>query len=326
MLLTDGAVFNPDGVIQIALDNSNRMRFCTVGIGHGASEYLIKNIAKVGKGSSEFILDNEDIGDKAIHMIESAVSQYLKDINLKVECFDNKSNPLKVYTKKVEVLLKDQAFKEWVYLENLKGVSYCNCKADIEYYNSLTASYVKKNLTIDSFRTPEVTSFWHKLAYDVKIKELDKQIRFGSDEFNKEELESKIIGMSIKYQILSGYTSFFAVLAQQTVDKDQKVAKVLIPNVDSADHGNPYSEDSFQGTVNLARAGRSSRVSSYSYKYQMEQPRREEESEQVTKYARHTYFEKMMYFKDPLFIVIILVLFYWLYCKISKSKLSIKTA
>ena len=242
-----------------------------MGIGYGASEYTIKNVAKVGGGTSEFVLDNEDIGDKAVYMIESAVSQHLQNINLNVECYDEQKNLLKAFSKKVDVLLKDQPFKQWVLLQDLKGVNYCT--ADIEYYNSLLNSYVKKQLTIDGFKTPEVTDFWHKIAYDAKMKELDQQIKFGHREINKNDLKSQIVDLSIKYQVLSDYTSFFAVLAENTMKEGEKASRLLIPNVDSSDYLKESISVGGYGSANIGYLKDSSLQPEYGEKVVVEHDR-----------------------------------------------------
>jgi len=235
MVLTDGDVFNPSEVINHVREHSDKVRVCSVGIGHGASEYLVKNIAKAGRCTSEFVLDNEDIGDKAIYMIKAAISQYLENIEFNIECFNSKKKSVYKEESKQGLLLKDEPFKKWVYLVNISDVDYCDAK--IGYYNSLKKEKATEKLRIDGFKTAEVTSVWHKVAYDSKLKEFDLEVKAqGRDFESMEKLKGKIIELSLRYQILSDYTSFLAVLDESTVDPSEGRIKQTIHNLDSADY------------------------------------------------------------------------------------------
>ena len=236
-LLTDGDIYNPDEVISLALDNSNRMRFSTVGIGNGASDYLLKNVAKVGGGVSEFVLDDEDIGEKAIYMIQAAVSQYIRDITFNVTCFDNNRNTLFQYDEQVDFILKDEPFQKWVYMQNADKVDRCD--VSVRYFSSLKGFWMTEELETDGFNTSEKTDTWHKIAYDGKIKELDQLVRFGNGTTDKEELKKNIIELSIKYQVLCDYTAFFAVLEKKDSSNDEVIIrpqKISIASIDSADY------------------------------------------------------------------------------------------
>jgi hypothetical protein len=54
-LLTDGAVFNPEKVVNLIRFNNQDCTVNTFGIGSGADEYLIRNCAKAGNGHFSFI-------------------------------------------------------------------------------------------------------------------------------------------------------------------------------------------------------------------------------------------------------------------------------
>jgi hypothetical protein len=236
MVLTDGDVFNPSEVINHVREHSDKVRVCSVGIGHGASEYLVKNIAKAGRCTSEFVLDNEDIGDKAIYMIKAAISQYLENIEFNIECFNSQKKSVYKEESKQGLLLKDEPFKKWVYLVNISDIDYCDAK--IGYYNSLKKEKATEKLRIEDFKTAEVTSVWHKVAYDSKLKEFDLEVKAqGRDFQSTEKLKENIIELSLRYQILSDYTSFLAVLDESTVDPSEGRIKQTIHNLDSADHG-----------------------------------------------------------------------------------------
>lgn len=74
ILITDGEVDNPDLIVETVRKESHRLRVCSVGIGHGSSNYLLPNIAKAGGCTHEFVKDNEDLGEKAAYLLQTAVS------------------------------------------------------------------------------------------------------------------------------------------------------------------------------------------------------------------------------------------------------------
>jgi len=236
MILTDGDVFNPDEVINHISANANKMRFCSVGIGAGASDYLVRNMAKAGKCRSEFVQDREDIGDKALYMVQAAVSQYITDVRFDINCFSDLNNQVYSEQAEVDLLMKDQAFNKWIYLENIPNLQ--SCQATLAYHNSLKGQRVTEKIDIRAYEVEEVTDFWHKVAYDAKIRELEQTIKKGGT-WNQENIKSQIIELSTKYQILSDYTSFLAVLQESTVNPNEVTQEINIPNMKSAD----YSDD-----------------------------------------------------------------------------------
>ena len=55
----------------------NYCRVHTIGIGSGASEYLVKQGAKKGKGYSIFVADSDNVTGNIITLLEKALSPAL---------------------------------------------------------------------------------------------------------------------------------------------------------------------------------------------------------------------------------------------------------
>jgi len=85
-LLTDGDVGNPDSIIGMARKNSKVCRTFTIGLGNGASPYLVREIALNGRGKHEIILDNNNLQEKMMYLLQSSLSPVLSDFTFK---FDN---------------------------------------------------------------------------------------------------------------------------------------------------------------------------------------------------------------------------------------------
>ena len=67
-LLSGGSIANPDFIIEIAKKHSQCCRTFTVGIGNGVSSYVIREIAKNGRGKCEFIINNHELKEKMTYL------------------------------------------------------------------------------------------------------------------------------------------------------------------------------------------------------------------------------------------------------------------
>ena len=78
-ILTDGAVSNPNDVINLVNEKKNgSTRVYTLGIGNGCSRYLVEKTAIIGNGLYEFVADNENISEKVISLLQDSITPYLE--------------------------------------------------------------------------------------------------------------------------------------------------------------------------------------------------------------------------------------------------------
>ena len=66
VLLTDGQVANENDVIALARQHRDTTRIYAFGIGSGASEHLIRGLARASNGAAEFVAPGEKIEDKVL--------------------------------------------------------------------------------------------------------------------------------------------------------------------------------------------------------------------------------------------------------------------
>ncbi|XP_078454778.1 von Willebrand factor A domain-containing protein 5A-like isoform X2 [Lampetra planeri] len=76
-LLTDGMVRNTEGVIEKVKNHSMDHRCFAFGIGRDVSTLLIKEVARVGKGLSEFVTSSNRLQAKVLRMLKCAMQPLL---------------------------------------------------------------------------------------------------------------------------------------------------------------------------------------------------------------------------------------------------------
>ncbi|XP_020008953.2 von Willebrand factor A domain-containing protein 5A isoform X1 [Castor canadensis] len=81
-VFTDGEVTDTFSVIKEVKFNSKKHRCFSFGIGEGASTSLIKNIARVSGGTSEFITGKDRMQSKALRSLKRSLQSVVEDISL----------------------------------------------------------------------------------------------------------------------------------------------------------------------------------------------------------------------------------------------------
>jgi hypothetical protein len=81
-LLTDGQVTNTDDVIALVRRHSDTTRVFTFGIGAGASDQLVKGVARAGRGAAESIAPGERIEGKVLRQLKRALSPAVTEVDV----------------------------------------------------------------------------------------------------------------------------------------------------------------------------------------------------------------------------------------------------
>jgi len=82
LVLTDGEVTNTDEVLALVRRHASTARFFTFGIGAGASQHLVRGIARASGGAAEFISPGERIEAKVMRQFKRVFAPALTDVTV----------------------------------------------------------------------------------------------------------------------------------------------------------------------------------------------------------------------------------------------------
>jgi len=232
-LLTDGDVMNSDSCVDHIKKNLGFSRIYTVGIGNGVSTSFIKRMAEYGRGNFEFVNDDDNLEEKTIHLLYSAISPYARNLKVIV----HKEKYLKEMMPKIEkntMIMKNEMFQFFMLLEDLENMMEKeDFKVKVSYENSFTGIMEEFAIDFSDMKILEKESdIFHKLGIKKKIKALTEDIK----EKANAETEKVIIEESIKYQVLCEYTAFITVMSENTNANDFEKEKIVIDNIRSKDY------------------------------------------------------------------------------------------
>ena len=213
-VLTDGGVSNTNSVLSKIKEFNHHTRVHSFGIGSGASIYLVKEIAKEGKGSSTLIADNDPhLKAKVIKALKKASKPAFT--NISVDWMKNKHNVI-MYNPKapnVPYIYEEEPFHFYAILSE-SDLQDANMR--LKFYNTHEGTKEKLVLKVDPNcirESSEGTEF--QLAAKRCIEQLAR---------DKTE-DSEVVSISVEYSVLSSKTAFFGKIKNR--DKPTEEMKII---------------------------------------------------------------------------------------------------
>ena len=196
-LLTDGVVWDREECFEVINKNSGKFRIHSIGIGSGFDKVLIERCGKLGKGTSSFVLDMNNINSVVIDALNNALRPYITNIKFEFENYKEelassiiKCNPVNNFSYQNEIMNYSFILPGGKELSNLK----------IKISGKDPINLIENNICFDNILKLENGEDLSKMIVGKALK-------------NNEELikdEKKEIEFAKKYQILSKNTALFA--------------------------------------------------------------------------------------------------------------------
>ena len=222
-LLTDGAVSNSDGVIQLVKKNAHKTRVFTLGLGSSASRHLVKGVARAGNGLALFSNLNEDLRPKVINLLKNSLMPSLTNVKIlwnQDDCLEkSKSTP----KEKVRTLLGFNKPEKEETLENEDGGKVLFDGSRLLSFKMFDKDQILEKVTIVA-QAPDgplkVTlpisekdrldsgNFVHQMAARHMIQDLETNTKSYE---TSEKVKKEITDLGLLYGLATRYTSFVGV-------------------------------------------------------------------------------------------------------------------
>ena len=215
-LLTDGQVNDREGCVNLITANSNKFRMHAFGIGNSFDKYFIERSGKLGKGSSFFIEDVEEISSTIISALSKCIRPYLIDIHFNFQNYENNIKNNIISCEPNNISNQDEIISFSFILNEENNINIDKLKEPIliEISGKNPYNIIKENISIDQSKNIIKLSNGDELSKMIIGKALKE---------NKELIDDKEkeIEFSTKYQILSKNTALFAEIINDNNDNNQ---------------------------------------------------------------------------------------------------------
>jgi Ca-activated chloride channel family protein len=201
LLLTDGEVANSDDVIHLvssSVEKNQFLRFFTIGIGYGASHYLVNATARAGRGACEMIMPGETIQPKVLRQLARMGQPSLTDISLRFKAV--KAEP----ASSLPPLFEGDSCTVFSKLNAVED------GARVTLNGSYLGKPYKWSARLKDVGHDDIVPTLWALS---RIEHLKTNGTGGSNQRVRREqrLKREIIELGLRYNLLTEYTSFVAV-------------------------------------------------------------------------------------------------------------------
>ena len=221
-LLTDGDVDNREECINLITTNSNKFRIHALGIGRNFDKVLIERSGKLGKGSSTFVQDVNNINSAVIDTLNKCLRPYITDIQFNFINYQNNNN---------NAIIRCNPVNNFTYQNEIMNYSFI-----LDDKNKIDIENLSQPINIEIYGKDPKNIIKEKVSFMggqniIKIEngeEMGKMIVGKALKNNKELIndEKKEIEFAKKYQILSKNTSLFAEIINDGNNPQTKLIKV----------------------------------------------------------------------------------------------------
>jgi Ca-activated chloride channel family protein len=204
VLITDGGVSNAREIVKSVSKRGKGIRFFTFGVGYGASQTIIKGLAKATNGAFEMIQPNENIEKKVLRHFSRIYSPRYN--NLKIEGINCSVEEIE----EIPSIYDGDSFTLFFKFKELSENAKIMLVAEVAGSNWVTIS------PVNFYKNKEVISvLW--------VNDHINQLRAQRDDYdwneNHSDINEEILRLAIKYNLLTNETAFVAIEKRKDEDK-----------------------------------------------------------------------------------------------------------
>ena len=230
-ILTDGETSDDQRCLNIIAKNNDKFRVHSFGIGSYYDKKFIKKCGKLGKGSYNFVNDVSNISSVVIQALNKSLRSYLYDVKFTLKNINYEY----VYSPINNICYQDEIINYYFIAKDKLNEN--ELKLDFECYDK--GKFMKKECIF-------------KNNHILKDKEGDiiSKIIIGNI-LNDKNAKNNItkennIKLSIKYNVVSEFTSLFGKIESDKATIDEKGLKVIEQN---------YIDDRSNDNINIGKKG-----------------------------------------------------------------------
>ena len=218
LILTDGQVNNREECVDLITKNSNKFRVHAIGIGSGFDKILIERSGKLGKGSSSFVRNINNVNLAVIDTLNKCLRPYIADIDF---YFKNYQKNIK---NSIIIVKPDNNFSYQDEIISYSFILKINNMIDIDNLQESINIEISANNAINKIN--ENILFGKEKNNIIRLsngEEMSKMIVGKAFKYNKELIENKEmeVEFSKKYKILSKSTALYAEIINDKKNSQQ---------------------------------------------------------------------------------------------------------
>lgn len=193
IFITDGAVSDEAGVLQMVTDQLGDARLFTVGIGYAPNSYFMRKAAELGRGTQHMINNQASVQPEMQSLLTQLRFPVLQDIDMQLPTdLVYEQYPARIpdlyFGEPLLLATRFDEWPEWVQMDGFDGQPWTQ----------------RMSLSSTQFNSPGIASLWAK----AKINDLMDGRYQGISE---EEIKPQVVELALQHQLLTEYTSFVAV-------------------------------------------------------------------------------------------------------------------
>ena len=249
-LLTDGSVKNTKEILNSIEINCmyNRSRLFTIGVGTGASDYLVRKAATLGNGKSVMILCSEGIEDKVVSLLTESMTPSLT--NFEVEYDEEMVAALTPLPNQSSHIIRGEPFIMFALLNDvIQQTPTLSTSVKIKFFDSSKQAFEERifKLTVENSL---IDSSFHKLCTTELVRDNSRLINHSYMDFrqmvgaNSSSTSQMLTNLCLSYQVLSPQlTAFICLVDERVGNKIVRSEDVIVANLRSVNqepHGHKF--------------------------------------------------------------------------------------